>query len=143
MEYDDFVGRKRGVNLWGSLGGLVIMAGVGVASLPVFITGGSVDSVWYYMIGGLVIILFGGLLMLSGYSSRNRLQWDLEKNSRVYQYQGDSRFNRNNARRTNHNRYNNDDDEDDEEVYDPVKTYNQRREELLGAFGFAKPNLHL
>ena len=139
MEYDDFRGRKRGINFWSSLGGLIVMVGVCVASLPVFLTTGSVDSVWYYMIGGLAIILFGGLLMFGGYSSRNRLQWDMEKNSRVYQYHGDSRFNRNNAKRTNHNRNNDDDDE----VYDPVKAYNQRREELLGAFGFSKPNLRL
>ena len=143
MEYCEFRDRRRGCNGIQNIGILLLVAGVGIFVVPMYIANGSLglNAVYGLMIAGFVLLGIGGLVMLSGRKARDGLQWDVEKNSRVYSYGGEPRFARYGSHRPHKHELENNDDEDDEETV--VQSRNRQREELQGAFGFSKPNLHI
>lgn len=142
MEYNEFRDRRRGCNGIQNIGIMLLMAGLGIACIPMFVAGLTVNTVYFcFGIGGAVILL-GGLVMWRGRVARDRLQWDVEQGQRVYSYGGEPRFNRYGSHRPHkHELESNDDCDDDEETV--VQSRNRQREELQGAFGFCAPNLRM
>lgn len=141
MEYDEFRDRRRGCNGIQSIGIFFLVAGIGAVCIPMFATSGSVsmNTVYALLVAGLALVGVGGLVMWRGRVARDELQWDVEQGQRVYSYGGEPRFKRYGSHRP-HKHELEDDSEQEESL---AKAYNRQREELQGAFGFSRPNLHM